>query len=91
LGLAIVSKEIALVIEKGHAIDGAILDINLGGLKVFPIADLLSERGVPFIFLTGYGSARSDLRYAEHTTISKPFRRKSLENVLISTFKPPTC
>lgn len=35
-------------------IDGAILDVNLGGEMVFPVADLLIERGVPFVFTTGY-------------------------------------
>ena len=32
----------------------AILDINLGGEMVFPLADLLRERHIPFVFATGY-------------------------------------
>lgn len=39
------------------AIDGAILDVNLAGEKVYPIADILAARHIPFVFATGYGSA----------------------------------
>lgn len=35
--------------------DGAVLDVNIGGEMVFPVAEHLRERGVPFVFATGYG------------------------------------
>ncbi len=35
--------------------DGAVLDVNIGGEMVFPVAEELRERGVPFVFATGYG------------------------------------
>ena len=35
--------------------DGAVLDVNIGGEMVFPVAEQLRERGVPFVFATGYG------------------------------------
>lgn len=38
-----------------QAIDGAVLDVNLGSEKVFPVADTLAERTIPFCFVTGYG------------------------------------
>jgi DNA-binding NtrC family response regulator len=38
-------------------LDGAVLDVNLGDQKVFPVADALAERRVPFCFVTGYGVA----------------------------------
>jgi PAS domain S-box-containing protein len=38
-------------------IDAAVLDANLNGLSVSPVADILAERGVPFVFATGYGDA----------------------------------
>ena len=38
-------------------LDGAILDVNLGDKKVFPVADILAEREIPFCFVTGYGVA----------------------------------
>jgi DNA-binding response OmpR family regulator len=51
----------------------AILDINLNGVSSFPIADILSERGIPFLFSTGYGTAGLDQRYARIPTLQKPF------------------
>jgi len=36
-------------------LDGAVLDVNLGDKKVFPVADTLTERQIPFCFVTGYG------------------------------------
>ncbi|PBB83324.1 response regulator [Mesorhizobium sp. WSM3876] len=41
----------------GASLDGAVLDINLAGERSFPIAQLLTSRGVPFLFLSGYDSA----------------------------------
>jgi CheY-like chemotaxis protein len=41
-------------IETAGKLDGAVLDINLGAQRVFPVADALAERAVPFVFLTGY-------------------------------------
>jgi len=42
------------LIRSGQEIDGAILDVSLRGEMSFPVADLLIERGVPFVFTTGY-------------------------------------
>lgn len=52
-------------------LDGALLDVNLGGEMVYPVADVLIARGVPFIFATGYG-ASPDTRYAAVPVASKP-------------------
>ena len=38
-------------------LDCAVLDVNLGDQSVFPLADLLLERGIPYAFATGYGDA----------------------------------
>ena len=44
----------ALRLAEHEALDGAILDVNLNGERCFPIALALRQRGVPFVFLTGY-------------------------------------
>ena len=44
----------ALRLAEQEALDGAILDVNLNGERCFPIALVLRQRGVPFVFLTGY-------------------------------------
>ena len=66
------------------AIDGAILDINLGGEKVFPVAERLAERGVPFVFCTGYGLAGVPADFAQAPTLSKPYDQRQLHDLLVT-------
>ncbi len=63
-------------------LDCAILDVNLGGQPIFPLADLLRERGQPFAFATGYGDA--GLRDIDRgaPVLQKPFREGDLARVL---------
>jgi CheY-like chemotaxis protein len=49
--------EDGLRLASAEALDGAVLDINLNGERCFPIAKALLDRGVPFMFLTGYDDA----------------------------------
>lgn len=67
---------------EGQEIDGALLDVNLGGEKSFPIADALTERGVKFVFSTGYGEAGVIDRYPHARTLQKPFMPADLERAL---------
>ena len=62
--------------------DCAVLDVNLGGQPIFPVADLLRARGAPFAFATGYGDA--GLREVDRGTpvLQKPFREGDLARVL---------
>lgn len=59
--------------------EGAVLDVNLGGELVYPVADLLTERGVPFIFVTGYGTDLVDRRFADVPVLQKPVQVNELE------------
>ncbi len=63
-------------------LDCAVLDVNLAGQSVFPLADLLRERGAPFAFATGYGDA--GLRPVDKgvPVLQKPFREADLARVL---------
>jgi CheY-like chemotaxis protein len=72
----------AIELIKGAEIDCAVLDVNLGGQPIFPLADILRERGVPIAFATGYGDA--GLREADRGTpvLQKPFREGDLARVL---------
>lgn len=59
-------------------LDGAVLDVNLGGGEtVFPLAEALRERGVPFVFATGYGVLPSD-GYPDTPLIHKPVDQDQL-------------
>lgn len=59
-------------------IDGALLDANLNGKPVHAVAAALAEKGVPFIFLTGYGRESLPAAFREAPLISKPFDSVSL-------------
>jgi DNA-binding NtrC family response regulator len=50
-------EEAMALIRTEQEIDGVILDVNLHGKMTFPVADLLVERGVPFVFTTGYDAS----------------------------------
>lgn len=65
-------------LENQGPLDAAVLDVNLNGEMVFPIADALGKRGVPFIFLTGYDTWALPQRYAAHPTLQKPLGLQSL-------------
>ncbi|HLZ74723.1 response regulator [Phenylobacterium sp.] len=72
----------AVELAKGAEIDCAVLDVNLGGQPIFPLADILREQGVPFAFATGYGDA--GLRDTDRgaPVLQKPFREGDLARVL---------
>ncbi len=59
-------------LEYAQGLAGAILDVNLGGEVVFPLADELQRRGVPFIFATGYDSNVIPARHADKILLRKP-------------------
>jgi DNA-binding response OmpR family regulator len=63
-------------------LDAAVLDINLAGQLVFPVAERLQERGVPFVFLTGYGAGTIPPRFASVPVLEKPADLQVLLEVL---------
>ncbi|MDE2486533.1 MAG: response regulator [Alphaproteobacteria bacterium] len=72
----------AMALARDAELDCAVLDVNLGGQPIFPLADLLRERGRPFAFATGYGDA--GLRDVDKGSpvLQKPFREGDLARVL---------
>lgn len=60
------------LIGRTERIDGAILDVNLQGQMSWPVADALLQRGVRFVFATGYDKAAIPVRYAEIILCEKP-------------------
>src|SRR5262245_19689767 len=63
----------AIALARNSEFDLAILDVNLNGDSVYPVADLLMERGVPFVFSTGYGDRGLPEPYRDPPTLQKPF------------------
>jgi CheY-like chemotaxis protein len=74
----------ALKAAEGETYDAAILDINLGGVRIDPVADLLAQREVPFIFVTGYAAGALPAAHAERPRLRKPFKMADLLDALSS-------
>jgi CheY-like chemotaxis protein len=70
------------LIAAGTAIDAAIVDVNLGGVPSFPIADELRARQVPFLFSTGYGAEGLPERFRDIPLLGKPYRRDDIHDAL---------
>jgi RNA polymerase sigma-70 factor (ECF subfamily) len=68
--------------------DAALLDVRLGGSQVFPVAELLEERGVPFIFLTGYQREILPERFRDRPLVRKPCPPKRLVASLSELLRP---
>ncbi len=64
------------------AFDVAILDVNLNGTRTFPVAEVLAERGVGFVFATGYGTASLPPDFVRTPVLQKPFQQLDLERAL---------
>ena len=64
--------------------DFAILDVHLNGKDVFPLADLLASKQIPFAFATGYGERGIPDAHRGRPVLQKPFRPEDLEKALKS-------
>jgi CheY-like chemotaxis protein len=62
--------------------DVAILDVNLNGAPVFPLAEVLAARGVPFVFSTGYGASGVPAAFAAAPVLAKPFAEADVASAL---------
>ena len=83
LGPVSTIDEALAVIADGSPFDGALLDVNVAGKEVFPVAAALKERGVPFVFSTGYGEGGLPEEWRGHPTIQKPFTEDAVQQALM--------
>src|SRR5262249_52515021 len=67
--------------------DLAILDVNLDGEPVSPVADALVARGTPFVFATGYGERGLPEPYRDRPMLKKPFQMDGLKQMLQSALE----
>jgi CheY-like chemotaxis protein len=75
----------ALDAASSEACDVAVLDVNLAGERVYPVADILAQRNVPFVFVTGYGVLPGE--YANRPRLCKPFKMADLLDTLSDIVK----
>lgn len=78
-----VAIALSIIADTANILDAAILDVNLGGEQVFPVADALARRGIPFVFSTGYGMPGISPEFSDRPVIPKPFSAYLLEKILI--------
>ena len=71
-----------LAVAQGH-VDAAILDVNLAGEPIYPLAEILAERSVPFIFTTGYGAESIDARFKGAPVLQKPIEQEDLKRLFV--------
>jgi two-component sensor histidine kinase/DNA-binding response OmpR family regulator len=67
----------------------AVLDVNLDGEMVYPVADAVLALGVPFVFVTGYSAEGIDRRFAQVPVLQKPIERQMLQNVFVDGARRP--
>jgi CheY-like chemotaxis protein len=86
LGYAVTAAVGTIAEAREHAAGGdfsaAILDVNLDGQEIFPVADILAARSLPFVFVTGYGERSLPERYRERPALQKPFQAEQLDAAL---------
>ena len=79
--------DLAIAAVRQHTLDGALLDSNLIGRAITPVAEELSARAVPFIMVTGYASSALDVEVVRTAPrIVKPFADKQLAEMMMEVF-----
>ena len=74
----------ALDMIESEVPDLAILDVNVAGEPIYPVAEALHRHGVPFVFSTGYGSAGIKDAFRERPVLQKPFAQHDLRQKLLA-------
>lgn len=79
----------ALKLAQAVDFDLAILDVNVNGKVISPVADLIAARNRPFIFATGYGSSGLPAEYRDRPALQKPFQIETLGRAIEQALKRP--
>jgi CheY-like chemotaxis protein len=88
IGPAASVEEALALVATNDRLDGAVLDINLRNERVYPVADVLTARGVPYVFTTGYDAIAVPNCYASTPRCEKPVDKAQLVRWLTARGKP---
>jgi len=76
----------ALQLTNDQEIDGAILDVSLGGENCYEVAGILQQRNIPFAFATGRGAEDVDSRFQGVAVLTKPFEFETVKSLMGKLF-----
>jgi DNA-binding response OmpR family regulator len=81
----------AMALAKAEAIDCAILDVNLAGEDIYPVAEVLSRRNIPFVLSTGYGRDTLPAEYRERPILAKPYLPEQVSQAIVTARQTLQC
>lgn len=70
------------LVDASTEVDVAILDVNLGGQPIYPVAETLRDRNVRIVFATGYGRQGLPEQWQDYPVLMKPYTSDEVERVL---------
>jgi CheY-like chemotaxis protein len=74
----------AITLARTATFDIAILDVNVNGKLISPVADIIAARPRPFVFVTGYGAQGLPPNHRDRPVLQKPFQMETLAAILAS-------
>ena len=81
------SMAVALAFAESEPLDAAVIDLNIRGGKVYPVARTLAARDIPFLITSGYGDWTMPEEWKGRPRLKKPFTdeelKKRLEELLL--------
>jgi CheY-like chemotaxis protein len=80
----------AISLAQSAEFDLAILDVNVNGKVISPVAEVNAARNRPFIFATGYGSSGLPQEYRDRPALQKPFQLETLAKMIDTALKSAT-
>ncbi len=88
VGPAMRLSEAQTLLTGDFAADVAVLDVNLGGTPVFPVAEVLAARGIPLVLATGYGREGLPREWQHHRVLLKPYTEVDIVAALLALTAP---
>lgn len=74
----------ALEMAESEAFEVAILDVNVAGEPIYPVAEAIARRALPLVFSTGYGGAGIREPFRDRPVVQKPFSQADLKRTLVA-------
>ncbi|RWX81149.1 response regulator [Neorhizobium lilium] len=80
--------DVAIQLASEVSLDAAILDVNIRGGNSYAVADILAERGIPFVFCSGYSDWAIEERHRDRPRLTKPYSLNELTERVLQMLEP---